>query len=89
VILAFLGLHYEGGRVVEAPDFTRKDVFQHPDHNWLRITRILISTRLLGLEDASRAFFAFLKEQKDLGRSRVTSQTFRYWEDAATGAVQP
>ncbi len=88
VYLAFLGLSYDAGRVEKAPDFDRKNVFQHPDHNWLRITRVLISTRLLGLDEASRAFFEFLKRVNDDGRSRVTPETFRYWDHACNGTLQ-
>lgn len=83
VYLAFLDLRYEGDRVVRAHDFGTNDVFQYPDHNWLRITRVLASTRLLGLEAPSRALFGFLKDLKDSGRSGITADTFRYWENAA------
>src|SRR4051812_28735953 len=58
--LAFLGLAIEGGRVVESTDFARKrDVWRYSNHNWLRISRVLTSLRILGLEDESRAFFNF------------------------------
>ena len=88
VFLAFLGLRFEGGKVAEAPDFAAKQqVWRHPNHNWLRITRVLASTRLLGLEDASRAFFDFLKAYRDGGRSGITADSFRYWEDAATASA--
>jgi hypothetical protein len=87
VFLAFLGLRFEGGRVTRAPDFDRKsDIWRHPNHNWLRITRVLTSTRLLGLEEPSRALFTFLKELRDGGRSGITDDTFRYWERAASGS---
>jgi hypothetical protein len=83
VFLAFLGLRYEEGRVVEAPDFElKKDVFAAPDHNWLRITRVLSSTRLLGLEGPSQALFRFLEEYRASGQSGITPDTFRYWEQA-------
>ena len=46
--LAFLGLAIESGRVVEGPDFARRpEVWRYPNHNWLRITRVLASTRML------------------------------------------
>jgi hypothetical protein len=82
--VGFLGLQYAEGHVVRGADFDRKSaVFRHPNHNWLRITRVLTSTRVLGLEDASRAFFDFLKAERDGGRSRVSDETFRFWEAAA------
>ncbi len=84
VFLAFLGLRFEGGKVVEAPDFAGKQqVWRYPNHNWLRITRVLTSLRMLGHEDASRAFFDFLRAYRDGGRSRITADSFRYWEEAA------
>jgi hypothetical protein len=89
VFLAFLGLRYENGRVSEAPDFDRKsEVWRYPNHNWLRITRVLTSTRLLCLEDQGRAFFEFLKELRDSGRSGITDESFRFWERAATGKLR-
>jgi hypothetical protein len=51
--------------------------------NWLRITRVLTSTRLLGLEEQSQAFFDFLKADRDSGRSGITAESFGYWESAA------
>ncbi len=86
VYLAFLGLAREGEgegvRVVPAADYDRKkSVFRQPNHNWLRITRVLASTRMLGLENESRAFFAFLETLRDT----IDPTTFRYWQQAATG----
>ncbi len=84
VFLAFLGLQLRNGQVTEAPTFERKkSVFAYPNHNWLRITRVLSSLRLLGLEDQSRAFFTFLKHYRDSGASGITSDTFAYWKAAA------
>lgn len=81
--LAFLGLRHDGSEVIEGADFARKRaVWSHPNHNWLRITRVLASTRMLGLEPESRAFFAFLKARRDAGPG-IDPTTFRYWERAA------
>ena len=83
--LAFLGLNSENGHVVPGPDFDRKRVvFQDPNHNWLRITRVLTSTRMLGLEDASRALFDFLRRYRESNASGITVDTFRFWESAAS-----
>jgi hypothetical protein len=87
--LAFLGLSYADGRVAKAPDFDRKrEVFEEPNHNWLRISRVLASTRILGLEASSRAFFAFLKELRDSGAAPIPADTFGYWRSAA-GVADP
>lgn len=55
------------------------------NHNHLRLTRILRSTRLLGLETESRAFFRALEAlyQSERGRENITAATFRYWRSAA------
>jgi hypothetical protein len=84
LFLAFVGLEYRDGRVSEAQDFERKrDVWRYPNHNWLRITRVLTSTRTLGLEGESRAFFEFLRGLRESGMSGITADTFRYWQQAA------
>jgi hypothetical protein len=78
--LGFLGLAIEGGRVVEGPDFASKaDVWRYPNHNWLRITRVLASTRTLGLEAESVAFFETLKQLRDGGETGIDASTFAYW----------
>jgi len=83
--LAFLGLGLgPDGEVVEAADFDRKKaVFLRPNHNWLRITRVLASTRILGLDDESRRFFRFLRDRRDTGAFSIAADTFRHWEAAA------
>ncbi len=84
--LAFLGLSIEGDRVVPAADYSAKsDIWRIPDHNWLRITRVLTCTRMLGLEAESRAFFAFLEDLHRPGRSGIDDRTFAFW--SATQAL--
>jgi hypothetical protein len=84
VFLAFVGLRFEGDHVVEAKDFDRKQViWRHPNHNWLRITRVLASTRLLGLKEESRAFYALLENLRGRSDSGITDDTFEYWRNAA------
>lgn len=82
--LAFLGLAFEDGKVVEGADFARKaGVWRHRNHNWLRISRVLASLRILGLEEESRAFFTFLESLRDGGKSGIDSTTFGYWTGAS------
>ena len=69
--------------MVEGPDFAAKGgVWKYPNHNWLRITRVLTCTRMLGLEDESRAFFAFLEGLHRRGTSCIDAGTFAYWAAA-------
>jgi hypothetical protein len=82
--LRFLGLslvEHDGQVSVEpGEDFERKrELWRHPNHNWLRVTRALLSLKILGQQRLSRAFFAFLETQ----RWHVTEETFRYWSEAA------
>jgi hypothetical protein len=55
----------------------RKDFWETPNHNWLRITRVLKSLNLCGLHDKTQEFWAFLKD------TPVTDGTKAYWEIAA------
>ena len=84
VFLAFIGLALApDGRVVRAPDFEhRLAVWKYPNHNWLRITRVLKSLRLLGLEAEAGA----LGPAEGLAREHglVCEDSFEYWRNAAT-----
>ncbi|TAQ85388.1 hypothetical protein B7494_g6285 [Chlorociboria aeruginascens] len=51
------------------------------DHNHLRITRIIRSLRVLGLEEEALAFYHGLLEHKGVGRVSATS--LMYWQRAA------
>ena len=83
---AFLGLRLDAGRVEEADDFARKrSVWTSPNHNWLRITRVLTSARMLGQADAAEAFFRFLDDRNRSGGIQVDAHTFGYWSAAARG----
>jgi hypothetical protein len=89
-ILTFLGLALaEDGRVVEGPDFAhrRRDVWDEPNHNWLRITRIIRSTLLLGLEQQARAIYDRLRVMYDSRKYPISAETFDYWTAAIDGKV--
>ncbi len=82
--LTFLGLEYdaEKNEVLDGRhDAARRTVFESPNHNWLRITRVLICLNTLGLQDEARAFFAFLKGLYE-SRAGITEKTFTFWRDA-------
>lgn len=86
--LRFLGLVTAAdGSVVEGPNFPDREpeVWANPNHNWLRVTRILRSLRLLGLEDRAAAFHDRLREFYKSGRHSIPDDTFRYWTEAAEG----
>jgi hypothetical protein len=84
--LTFLGLERKTDRIEPGPGYdARSDVLNSPNHNWLRITRVLHCLRLLGLEDEGRRLFDCLERLQAAGKAEITRDTFRYWR----GAVHP
>jgi hypothetical protein len=86
-ILAFVGLTRTGsGEVIEGPNFsTRKaDVWAAPNHNWLRVTRILRSLTLLGLESEAQALYRWLDATYNSRRFPITAETFQFWTAAVS-----
>jgi hypothetical protein len=84
-MLTFLGLTTDAdGGVVEGPNFAARvaDVWSVPNHNWLRVTRILRSLALLGLEERAVALFRRLDAFYSQRRFPITAETFRYWSEA-------
>lgn len=84
-ILTFLGLRQEeNGEVAEGDNFATRtaDLWDAPNHNWLRITRILRSLRLLGLEAEAQALYRRLETFYRGRRFPIPADTFRYWTEA-------
>ena len=83
-ILAFLGLSLSEGRVVVGGNFTSRlaDVWTNPNHNWLRISRILRSLTLLGMEVQAQALYEWLDATYTSRRFPISAETFRYWTEA-------
>jgi len=87
-MLRFYGLAWSDG---PAPDVTRSGNFavrsqewlSPMNHNHLRLTRILRSLRLLGLEAESAALFRALAAIHQEFPGRITERTFDYWKEAA------
>ena len=52
------------------------------NHNHLRITRILKSLCLLGLEKYAQALFKCLEEIYHLENGKISSESFSYWQNA-------
>lgn len=53
------------------------------NHNYRRISRILESLRLLGLDDLSRVFYRALRALYKEDSSRIGWTTYSYWKEAA------
>ena len=88
-ILTFLGLErLPDGTVEEGPTFPARaaDAWAAPNHNWLRITRILRSLHLLGLEEEAEALYRYLSRRYHAGPGLISDETFRYWTEAVRGA---
>src|SRR5215471_1508362 len=84
-IISFLGLEEHGdGRISEGPKFRARaaDVWTTPNHNWLRITRILRSMTLLGLAPEAQALYACLSSFHQSRRFPIPDSTFSYWTTA-------
>lgn len=85
-ILTFLGLTITPtGAVIQGPNFFERvpEVWAAPNHNWLRITRILKSLSLLGLEQEAGALYRWLDAACSSRRFPITAETFRFWSEAA------
>jgi hypothetical protein len=89
-MLRFYGLVWvaERSAVERLPSFReRAQNWLWPmNHNHLRLTRILRSTLLLGLEAESKALFQALNAIYREYPDRISSRTHAFWIDAAPGA---
>lgn len=82
----FLGLaRTPEGSIVEGPNFAERvpDVWACPNHNWLRISRVLRSLSLLGLGCEARTLYRKLQEFHRSLRFPIDDEAFRYWTEAA------
>ncbi len=89
-ILRFLGLtRTDNGEVLEGGNFQARarDVWAAPNHNWLRLTRILRSLKLLGLEAEAEALYGRLNAFYTGKRFPIPADTFRYWTQAVRGEM--
>jgi Opioid growth factor receptor (OGFr) conserved region len=84
-ILTFLGLSLsDKGEVVEGQNFTARvpDAWASPNHNWLRITRILRSLMLLGMETQAQSLYERLDAIYRSRKFPIPANTFSYWTEA-------
>jgi hypothetical protein len=89
-MLAFYGFALEGDAVVEGPRFgtASRNWLHAGNHNHLRLTRMLRSLRVLGLEREAAALWTALRalyeRETAAGRRTITVETFAFWRQAAT-----
>ena len=92
-MLAFYGFALEGDALVEGSRFaaSSRNWLHAGNHNHLRLTRMLRSLRVLGLEreamllwDALRALY---ERERAAGRRTIAAETFAFWKRAATSPL--
>lgn len=90
IMLKFYGLKSlvaEDGsiEILRAPDFNarRLEWLTTGNHNFLRLTRILKSLRILGLSNWANALLACLEEICRAESGKIGAETFAYWKAAA------
>ncbi len=88
LMLVFYGLKRQPSAVVIAVDLNsfadRKKQWLHwGNHNHMRITRILKSLSLLGMEAYAKAFFDCLQQIYIMESGSITRLTFSYWQEAS------
>jgi Opioid growth factor receptor (OGFr) conserved region len=94
-MLAFYGFEFEDDAVVESSKFAAasRNWLHAGNHNHLRLTRILRSLRVLGLEHEAAALWVALRSvherENAAGRQTITAETFTFWRQAATAPLGP
>jgi hypothetical protein len=87
-MLAFYGFAYEGDAIVPGIDFAARAAnwLTPSNHNHLRLTRMLRSLRILGLETEAQALWKVLQSvyASDAGQRSISERTWKFWTRAAT-----
>lgn len=89
VMLRFYGLQCNEHGLADI-EITKSDEYQErksnwveqKNHNYLRITRILTSLSILGLENYAQAFFKCLSQIYTEESKNIGSETYAYWKSA-------
>jgi hypothetical protein len=89
----FYGFALEGEALVEGPGFfsASRNWLHAGNHNHLRLTRMLRSLRVLGLQHEAAVLWEALHslyERESAGEQRkITAETFAFWRRAATSPL--
>lgn len=88
-MLNFYGLEYVDGQVAESIYFEEslRKWCTPKNHNFLRMTRIIRSMRLIGLDEEAKALFMELREIYREKYKVIGKETYLYWKDAAVGEI--
>jgi hypothetical protein len=93
-MMKFYGFQSAGERMVQSPAFAAvsRNWLSAGNHNHLRLTRILRSMRVLGLEREAELLWDALRQlyeiEKSAGRRSITDETFAFWMRAATEPIR-
>lgn len=81
VMLAFYGLRRDGAVIVRDDNFAQKRHWLEPlNHNHLRLTRMMIFLRLIGLtEEAGGLLSCLLEIAAHEGRGAISERTLQFW----------
>lgn len=84
MMLEFYGFHREHQQIIPRSDFAQRSShwLKPNNHNLYRITRILKSLRLLGLEHYAELLFKVL-QQLFKQQPTIIGDSFNYWQRAA------
>ena len=87
-MLEFYGFEMKDGAIVPAEDFEERarNWLTPANHNHLRLTRMIRSLRVLGLEEEGIALWEALDAiyATDAGRNTVSERTYKFWTRAGT-----
>lgn len=88
-MLDFYGLEFHGNRVVRSGNWQQRKGWLTPyNHNFLRVTRILTSLGLLGLEECAQAFYVALEGICREEGVRIGPETWEFWAKAVQRPAQ-
>ncbi|MCU0546397.1 MAG: opioid growth factor receptor-related protein [Oscillatoriaceae cyanobacterium Prado104] len=89
IMLAFYGLECLEGQdgkivIVKSGEYLSRsrEWLERFNHNYLRLTRILTSLRILGLENYAVALFRCLDEIYKENQENIGGETYSYWKNA-------
>ena len=86
VMLDFYGFARDGDRIVQAPSFGERAAnwLTPGNHNFLRLTRILKSLTLLGIEQRAHQLLDRLEEVYASHESAIGKRTINFWRQAVS-----
>ena len=91
-MLEFYGLEWQGEVIAPGARFSKRasNWLTAGNHNHLRLTRMIRSLRVLGLEGDGQALWHALKQvhASEAGRASISERTFNFWTRATTSTVK-